>query len=137
MKMKTVRSPAVREPAPRTWSNAKLVGNQFFISGMTAHDGQGQVEGDGSTYDQAMRTFAKIRHLAEAAGAKMNDIVRLDIFVTDISQRKEVWRAREQFFSGDFPCSTLVEVRALAIPALLVEINATGFIGAGGPGDRT
>ena len=128
MKMKTVRSPAVREPAPRTWSNAKVVGNQFFISGMTAHDGQGQVEGDGSMYDQAMRTFGKIRHLAEAAGAKMDDIVRLDIFVTDISRRKEVWRAREQFFSGDFPCSTLVEVRALAIPALLVEITATGFI---------
>lgn len=137
MKMKTVRSPAVRDPAPRTWSNAKVVGNQLFISGMTAHDGQGQVEGDGSMYDQAMRTFAKIRHLAEAAGAKMNDIVRLDVFVTDISQRKEVWRAREQFFSGDFPCSTLVEVRALAIPALLVEINATGFIGVSGPGDRT
>jgi enamine deaminase RidA (YjgF/YER057c/UK114 family) len=81
-------------------------------------------------YDQAMRTFGKIRHLAEAAGAKMDDIVRLDIYVTDISQRKEVWRAREQFFSGDFPCSTLVEVKALALPALLVEINATGFIGA-------
>ena len=132
MKMKTVRSPAVREPAPRTWSNAKVVGNQFFISGMTAHDGQGHVEGDGSMYDQAMRTFAKIRHLAEAAGAKMDDIVRLDIFVTDIAQRKEVWRAREQFFSGDFPCSTLVEVSALATPAVLVEITATGFIGAGG-----
>lgn len=59
-----------------------------------------------SMYDQALRT-------------------------TDISQRKEVWRAREQFFRGDFPCSTLVDVKALAIPALLVEINATGFIGAG------
>jgi enamine deaminase RidA (YjgF/YER057c/UK114 family) len=130
MKMKTIRSAAVRDPAPRTWSNAKVVGSQFFVSGMTAHDGQGHVEGDGSMYDQALRTFGKIRHLVEAAGAKMDDIVRLDIYVTDIAQRKEVWRAREQFFSGDFPCSTLVEVKALAIPALLVEINATGFIGA-------
>ena len=131
MKMQTLHSPKVKEPAPRTWSNAKRCGNQFFVSGMTAHDGQGKVEGDGSMYDQALRTFGKIRHLVEAAGAKMDDIVRLDIYVTDISQRKEVWRAREQFFSGDFPCSTLVEVKALAIPALLVEINASGFIGAG------
>ena len=131
MKMQTLHSPKVKEPAPRTWSNAKLVGNQFFVSGMTAHDGQGSVEGDASMYGQSMRTFEKIKHLVEAAGAGMNDIIQLNIFVTDIAQRKEVWRAREQFFSGDYPCSTLVEVSALATPALLVEINATGFIGAG------
>ena len=61
----------------------------------------------------------------------MNDIVRLDIYVTDIRQREEVWRARREFFTGDFPVSTLVEVRALAMPALTVEVNATGFLGAG------
>ena len=131
MKMKTLHSPQVSEPAPRTWSNAKLVGNQFFVSGMTAHDGQGRIAGDASMHGQARTTFNKIRGMVEAAGAKMDDIVEMTIYVTDISQRKEVWRAREQFFSGDFPCSTLVEVKALAIPALLVEINATGFIGAG------
>jgi enamine deaminase RidA (YjgF/YER057c/UK114 family) len=61
MKMKTLHAPSVKEPAPRTWSNAKLYGNQFFVSGMTAHDGQGKVEGDGSMYDQAHRTFTKIK----------------------------------------------------------------------------
>jgi len=130
MKMKTVRSAAVNDPAPRTWSNAKVCGNQFFISGMTAHDGQGKVAGDGSMFDQALRAFTKIRHMVEAAGATMDDIIALNIYVTDIAQRKEVWRAREQFFSGDYPCSTLVEVRALALPGLLVEISANGFIGA-------
>lgn len=124
MKMKSVTCPTVPNPEPGTWTNAKLVGNQFFISGMTA-------QGDGSMYDQSVRTFQKIKDLVEAAGAKMNDIVELTIYVTDIAQRKEVWRARKEFFSGDFPCSTLVAVSALATPALLVEINATGFIGAG------
>ena len=127
---KTIKSPTVREPAPRTWSNAKLCGNQFFISGMTAHDGHGNVEGGGGMYEQSMQTFGKIKHLVEAAGAAMNDIIQLNIYVTDIEQRKEVWRAREQFFTGDYPCSTLVEVSALATPALLVQINAVGFIGA-------
>ncbi len=130
MKMKTIHAAAVREPAPRTWSNAKICGNQFFISGMTAHDGQGNVEGDPSTYEQSMQTFRKIKHLVEAAGGVMNDIIQLNIYVTDIELRKEVWPAREQFFTGDYPCSTLVEVSALAMPALLVEINAVGFIGA-------
>jgi enamine deaminase RidA (YjgF/YER057c/UK114 family) len=128
--MKAIKSPKVKDPAPRTWSNAKVCGDQFFVSGMTAHDGQGNVEGDASMYGQSMRTFGKIKAMVEAAGATMNDIIQLNIFVTDINQRKEVWRAREEFFTGDYPCSTLVEVSALATPALLVEINAVGFIGA-------
>jgi 2-iminobutanoate/2-iminopropanoate deaminase len=130
MKMKTIHAATVKEPAPRTWSNAKVCGSQFFIAGMTAHDGQGKVEGGSGMYEQSMQTFRKIQGMVEAAGAKMDDIIQLNIYVTDIKQRKEVWRAREQFFSGDYPCSTLVEVSALATPALLVEINAVGFIGA-------
>lgn len=131
MKMRTIHSPHVKEPRPQLWSNCKRVGDQVFISGMTAHDLAGQVPGDGSMYDQAKRTFEKIKHLIEAAGGTMNDIIQLNIFVTDITQREEVWRARAAFFTGDFPCSTLVEVSGLATPALLVEINALGFIGAG------
>jgi enamine deaminase RidA (YjgF/YER057c/UK114 family) len=130
--MKTLHSPRVKGPAPRTWSNAKMVGKQFFVSGMTAHDGQGRVEGDASMYGQAKTTFSKIHGMVEAAGGKMDDIVEMTIYVTDIKQRKEVWRAREEFFSGDFPCSTLVEVKGLAVPELLVEINCSGFVGAGG-----
>lgn len=131
MKMKTLHSPHVREPAPRTWSNAKLCGDRFFVSGTTAHDGQGRIEGDASMYGQAKTTFTKIRHMVEAAGAKMDDVIEMTIYVTDIAQRKEVWRARDEFFSGDFPCSTLVEVKGLAIPGLLVEINCSGVVGAG------
>jgi enamine deaminase RidA (YjgF/YER057c/UK114 family) len=82
-------------------------------------------------YEQSMQTFRKIQGMVEAAGARMNDIIQLNIYVTDIGLRKEVWRAREHYFTGDFPCSTLVEVSALATPELLVEINAVGFIGAG------
>jgi enamine deaminase RidA (YjgF/YER057c/UK114 family) len=80
-------------------------------------------------YSQARETFTKIKHFMEAAGGSMNDIIRVDIYVTDIKQREEVWRARREFFTGDFPASTLVEVRALATPQLLVEVNAIGFLG--------
>jgi 2-iminobutanoate/2-iminopropanoate deaminase len=130
MKMQRIRSPQVKEPAEQTWSNAKRYGDHFFVSGMTAHDLNGNVAGDGSMYDQARRTFEKIRHLVESAGATMDDIVQLTIHVTDIAQREEVWRARREFFTGDFPCSTLVEVSALATPQLKVEITAVGFVGA-------
>jgi enamine deaminase RidA (YjgF/YER057c/UK114 family) len=130
MKMQRVTSPQLQEPAPGTWSNCRVYGNQVFIAGMTAGDGRGGVLGDGSMYDQAKQTFTKIKHLIEAAGGTMNDIIRVDIYVTDITRREEVWKARREFFTGDFPTSTLVEVRALAIPQLHVEVNAIGFLGA-------
>ncbi len=131
MKMKAVSSPEVREPKPETWSNCKVYGNHVYISGMTAHDLEGNVVGDGTMYDQSKRTFEKIRHLIEAAGGKMNDIIKVNIYVTDISRREEVWKARREFFTGDFPASTLVEVSALATPALKVEIEAQAYLGSG------
>jgi 2-iminobutanoate/2-iminopropanoate deaminase len=128
MKMQRVTSPHVKEPAPGTWSNCRVYGNQVFVAGMTASTPSG-VLGDGSMYSQAKETFIKIKHFMEAAGGTMNDIIRVDIYVTDIKQREEVWKARREFFTGDFPTSTLVEVRALATPQLMVEVNAIGFLG--------
>jgi len=127
--MKSIHAPEIKPAPPQTWTNCKVHNGQFFISGMTAHDLSGGVEGDGSMYDQSRRTFQKIRHLVEACGAVMDDIIQLNVFVTRIEERQEVWRARKEFFTGDFPCCTLVEVTGLAPPALKVEINATGFIG--------
>lgn len=126
-----VTSPQVPEPPPETWSNCLVVGNQVFIAGLTARSGTEVVGGD-SMYAQARAIFAKIKHLMGAAGGKMGDVVKVNIFVTDITQREEVWKARREVFSGDFPVSTLVEVSALAAPELLVEIEAVAILGAGG-----
>lgn len=126
-----VTSPHVPEPPPETWSNCLVVGNHVFIAGLTARSGTEVVGGD-SMYAQARAIFAKIKHLMGAAGGKMGDIVKVNIFVTDIKQREEVWKARREVFSGDFPVSTLVEVSALAMPELLVEIEAVALLGAGG-----
>ncbi len=84
-------------------------------------------------YEQAKATFEKIRNLIEAAGAVMDDIVKVNIFVTDITRREEVWAARREFLTGDFPVSTLVQVDAVGgRPDCLVEIEAVGIMGAGG-----
>jgi len=60
----------------------------------------------------------------------MADILKVTIFVTDITQREKVWQARREFFTGNFPASTLVQVAALANPSLKVEIEAVACIGA-------
>jgi enamine deaminase RidA (YjgF/YER057c/UK114 family) len=72
-----------------------------------------------------------MRHLVEAAGGAMSDVVKMTIYVVNIKKNTEVWRARQEFFTGDFPCSTLVEVRSLATSDILVEIEAIACIGAG------
>ena len=118
-------SPQVNEPQPGTWSNCLVVGGVAYVAGMTASGGDLSDE-----YTQSKSIFGKIKHLIEAAGGTMADIVTVTIFVTDISQREKVWQARREFFTGNFPCSTLVQVAALANPSLKVEINAVAHIGA-------
>ena len=118
-------SPEVPEPPAGTWSNCLVAGGIAYIAGMTA---RGSTEAD--EYAQAKAIFGKIRHLVEAAGGSMADIVKVTIFVTDITQREKVWQARREFFTGNFPASTLVQVAALADPSLKVEINAVAHIGA-------
>jgi 2-iminobutanoate/2-iminopropanoate deaminase len=118
-------SPQVSEPQPGTWSNCLVAGGIAYFAGMTAQGGDLADE-----YTQAKAIFTKIRHLVEAAGGTMADIVKVTIFVTDISQREKVWQARREFFTGNFPCSTLVQIAALATPSLKVEIEAVAHLGA-------
>ncbi|PPR20550.1 MAG: hypothetical protein CFH40_01890, partial [Alphaproteobacteria bacterium MarineAlpha10_Bin3] len=61
-----------------------------------------------------------------------DDIVKVLIYLTDINDRDKIWRARREFFSGDYPVSTLIETSALVLPDLCVEIEAVGILGAGG-----
>jgi 2-iminobutanoate/2-iminopropanoate deaminase len=125
-----VISPNVAEAPPGTWSNCLVAGGIAYISGMTARDANMKALG-GDEYSQSKAIFTKIRHLLEAAGGTMGDITKLTIFVTDISQREKVWAARREFFSGNFPACSLVQVAALAEPAIKVEIEAIAHIGHG------
>lgn len=129
---KVVNSPHVADPPPQTWSNCVISGNHVYIAGVYAST-EPAVEGGNSMYGQAVAVFTKIKHLVEAAGGTMNDIVKVMIFVTDIEQRHEIWRARTQFFSGDFPASTMVEVRKLYDSRLLLTAEAVAIVDAQRP----
>jgi 2-iminobutanoate/2-iminopropanoate deaminase len=119
----------VSEPKPKTWSNCLVSGDLFFVSGLTARENDlVSIKGD-NAYDQSKFIFSKIRAYVEAAGGQMNDILKMTIFVTDIAYNTDVWRARAEEFTGDFPACSLVQVAALAQPEILVEIEAMGRIG--------
>jgi enamine deaminase RidA (YjgF/YER057c/UK114 family) len=131
MKIERITSPLVPEPPPGRWSNALRVGDMLFVSGTVSRGADGVTIEGKNEYEQTKNIFARIRHLVEAAGGAMSDVVKMTIYMVNIKQNTEVWRARQEFFTGNFPCSTLVEVRSLATPEILVEIEVIACIGAG------
>lgn len=131
MKKIAITAPTVAEPAPGMWSNCLTVGEMVFISGQTSRAQNGKTIDGADESEQAVIVFEKIKALLEAAGATMNDVVKMTIFVTDITRNVQIWEVRKRYFSGDFPACSLVEVSALASPAIKLEIEAIAVIGSG------
>lgn len=131
MTIRRVISPAAPEPPPERWSNCLVVDGVAYVSGMVARGEDVKALAGMDEYAQAKVIFGKIKGLLEAAGGAMADVVKITVFVTDIRNNVKVWAARREFFAGNFPCSTLVEVRALASPEILVEIEAIAHLGKG------
>lgn len=125
-----VSAASVPEP-PRSgmFSNARVHSGQFFISGMHAGGPDGPV-GGADTYAQAREAFRRVKELTDACGAQVDDILVLRVYLVDVADKAAVGRARSEIFSGDFPCSTLVEVSRLVDEGLTVEIEAQGSIGS-------
>lgn len=125
-----VEVPNVAEAGPGLWTNGIRAGDFLFISGQVArpHEGGNTLVGT-DEYTQAKQIFERIKRICEAAGGSMADVVKVTIFLVDITKNTEVWKARREFFSGDFPASTLVEVRSLAGKETLVEIEAVAYLG--------
>ena len=124
-----VSVPDVAEVEPGLWSNAIRAGDMLFISGQVARSFEGGPLVGKDEYEQARQIFSRIERIIRAAGGTMDNLVKMTIFVVDIRKNSEVWRARREFFTGDFPASTLVEVRSLAGPETLVEIEAVAYLG--------
>jgi 2-iminobutanoate/2-iminopropanoate deaminase len=133
MTIRRVTSPAVPEPPPERWSNCLVSDGIAYVSGMTAlkRGDDAKTLAGIDEYEQSKLIFGKIKGMVEAAGGAMADVVKVTIYVTNIKNNTKVWQARREFFTGDFPASTLVEVRALAAPEILVEIEAIAHIGKG------
>jgi 2-iminobutanoate/2-iminopropanoate deaminase len=125
-----VSIPDVAEVDPGLWSNAIRAGDMLFISGQVARPFEGGAGMVGKNeYEQSKQIFSRIERIVKAAGGTMDNLVKMTIYVVDITKNTEVWRARREFFSGDFPASTLVEVRSLAKPDVLVEIETVAYFG--------
>jgi enamine deaminase RidA (YjgF/YER057c/UK114 family) len=110
------------------YSRAVRVGNVIEVAGTTAVDEHGNVVGQGDPYRQTQFILNKIEQALIAAGASLKDVVRTRMFVIDIRQWGEIGRAHGETFGEIRPSATMVEVKALIDPALLVEIEATAIV---------
>ena len=110
------------------YSRAVRVGNHIFVAGTTASDENGVAQHPGDAAAQTRYVLAKIGRALRAAGASLRDVVRTRMFVTDISRWEEIGRAHGECFADVLPAATMVEVKALIDPALLVEIEADAVV---------
>lgn len=131
MSKKRIRAESVGEPPEGTWSNCLVIGDHVYIAGMTSRSDEFDTILGENAYEQSKVIFDKIKALIEAAGGTMADVVKVNVFLADIDDRPQVWEARREYFTGDFPVSTLLEISKLVHPDMLVEIEAVAILGAG------
>ena len=112
------------------YSRAVRVGHMVFVGGTTSTNSDGVVEGVGDAYQQTRITLQKIQDALTQAGARVADVVRVRMYVTDISRGQEVLKAYSEWFKEVRPVITVAEVSALARPDHLVEIEAEAVIGS-------
>ncbi len=110
------------------FSRAVRVDNTVYVSGTVAWGPEGQLVGQGDAYAQAAQAIRNIEAALRQAGASLEHVVRTRMYLTDISLWREVARAHAEAFGEVRPAASMVEVKALADPEMLVEIEAIAVI---------
>jgi 2-iminobutanoate/2-iminopropanoate deaminase len=105
------------------------VGDVLVLSGQAAIDQSGAVVGVGDFDAQAEQVFKNLELVLAAGGARMEDVVKVTIYLTDMSNFPKILELRERHFSPPYPADTIVEVSALALPELMIEIEAIAVLG--------
>jgi len=110
------------------YSRAVRAGNLIEVTGTIAIDEHGNSIGMNDPYVQTQEIIRIAERVLQEAGAKLEDVIRTRIFVTDISRWKEVGRAHREFFGEIRPATTMVEISALIRPEAMVEIEFTAVV---------
>ena len=108
-------------------SQAIRVGEMVYTSGQAAIDLEGQLVGVGNFDAQAAQVFSNLKAVLEAADASLDSVVKVTIYLTDMANFPKIVALRERYFSRPWPADTIVEVKALALPELEIEIEAVAL----------
>ncbi|MEO0437553.1 MAG: RidA family protein [Pseudomonadota bacterium] len=109
-------------------SQAFVVGNLVITSGQASIGLDGKIVGVGDFDAQAEQVFQNLSAVLEAAGSSLAKVIKVTIYLTDMANFPKIVALRERFFSAPYPADTIVEVRALALEELEIEIEATAIL---------
>ena len=100
-------------------------GNMVFVSGQVARNAAGELVGKGDIKAQTRQALENVKSVLETAGATMEDVVKVTVFVTNVVEHyTQIHEARAEYWKSDYPASTMVEIRSLVSPDMLIEIEA-------------
>ncbi len=112
----------------RGYSHAARAGNTLYIAGQVALDGDGNVIGEGDMAAQVRQVLENLTTVLASQDADFSNVVKINIFTTDIDGFLQTSDIRREYFAGHAPASTLVQIERLARPVFLVEIEAIAIV---------
>lgn len=114
--------------APYCIAPAWQVGGLVFLSGQASIGTDGSIVGPGDFDAQLAQTFANIERVLAAAGSDLSRVVKVTIYLTDMANFPKIVAARRRWFTPPYPADTTLEVRSLALPDLMVEIDVIAAV---------
>jgi reactive intermediate/imine deaminase len=122
-----IRARGLSEPISH-YSDAVRAGNTVYVSGQGSVDEHGRLVGRGDVAAQTRKVLDNMTLALAAAGASLDDVVKVTVYLADVDDRPKVNEVRKAYFGANKPASTLVEISRFAIEGMLVEIEAVAVV---------
>ena len=126
-------SPTGVAPPAGAYVHGVRAGGLVFVAGQVARDREGRIVGRGDIEAQAAQALDNVQAVLAEAGCTLADVVKVTVFLTDIRDRERISAVRRRYFGDHLPASTTVEVSKLAMPELMIEIDAVAMVPARPP----